>query len=458
MEKTAKLTDLDIRDIAEMVILKKYSPSCVLVNDKYEVVYFSGNTNRYLSQPVGVPNFNILKMVDESLLYTLSSALHTVAKQKTTVVCKGLQGKQNNADYSVDVTVMPVTAPSAREGLMMVVFEDRTPKEAEPEGKKPGANKKVDARIETLEQELRSTKEYLQTAIEELETTNEELTSTNEELQSANEELQSANEELETSREELQSTNEELATVNAELQTKIDDLSCVNNDLNNLLVSTEIGTIFLDSSLRIKRFTPSVAKIFNLINTDIGRPISDLTAKTTHEGIYADCGKVLATLNTIEKTIGVKSGDSFSMRILPYRTLENVIDGLVLTFTDITAIVNARENARLAAVVKDSNDAITLQDREGTILAWNRGASRMYGYTESEALAMNISSMIPDDRQKEYFKFVHAVFAGKEVDSFKTRRTAKDGRTLDVWLTVTVLNDSQGKPQSIATTERDIQN
>jgi len=196
----------------------------------------------------------------------------------------------------------------------------------------------MDARLQAMRQELQASREANQAIIEELEAANEELLSTNEEIQSANEELQSSNEELETTKEELQSTNEELMTVNAELQNKVEELSAINNDIDNLLAGTEIGTIFLDRALRIKRFTPSAAKLFNLIPTDIDRSLTDITSRIMYEHLEQDTQEVLATLQTKEMEIETREGGWFALRILPYRTRENVIAGVVLTFTDITRI------------------------------------------------------------------------------------------------------------------------
>jgi len=190
--------------------------------------------------------------------------------------------------------------------------------------------------VTDLEHELKSTKENLQSTIEELQTSNEELKSTNEELQSANEELQSANEELEASREELQSINEELMTLNAEHNDKLEEFSRVNNDMNNLLVSTEIATIFLDNDLRIKGFTPAVTRIINLIKTDIGRPVSDMVTNLVYENLVKDVKEVLDTLIFKEMEIKDKNNLWYFMRILPYRTTDNIIDGAVITFIDIT--------------------------------------------------------------------------------------------------------------------------
>jgi two-component system CheB/CheR fusion protein len=299
---------------------------------------------------------------------------------------------------------------------------------------------------------------------------------------------------METSKEELQSTNEELETVNSELSSKVEELSRANNDLNNLLASTDIGTIFLDTDLKISRFTPVITRLFNLIQSDIGRPITDITSKTRYQDISKDSLHVLDTLMTIEKDIESLDNNWFQMRVMPYRTLDNVIDGVVITFFDITEIKKARviledsqkflENKiqeriadlkqlneklkqeiaerknseaglrRLATVVEDSNDTVTVQDLGGNILAWNRAAERMYGWSGAEAMKMNIRDIIPKDKHQEALDLVKK--SDKEIPSFKTRRITKEGRLIDIWLVVTKLVDGSGRITSIATTERDI--
>jgi two-component system CheB/CheR fusion protein len=310
-------------------------------------------------------------------------------------------------------------------------------------------------RAEELERELRSTKEYLQTTIEELETSNEELKSTNEELQSSNEELQSTNEELETSKEELQSVNEELVTVNSEHEVKLEELAKSNNDLANLLASTDVGILFLDLDLRIRRFTPTVTEVINLIPTDLGRPLGHIVSNLGEDLVH-HARKVLDTLVLTTKEVRGKDGRWYLMGVKLYRTVENAVDGIVMTFVDLTEQKRMQFLERLATVVRDSNDAITLQDSEGRILAWNRGAERMYGWSETEALAMNIEEIVPKDKRQETLSYVKALAAGEVVESFETQRITKDGRRLDVWLTVTNLAEEEGKPAMIATTERDI--
>ena len=239
-----------------------------------------GKTDKYLVTPTGKASFNVLNMAREGLRFKLSTALHNAVRQKKITVYEALRVKSNGGSRVIDLTVRPLTEANLKENFMLVMFEDKTPPETFiAEKGKMKAKEESDPIVVSLEQELVSTKEHLQTTIEELETSNEELKSTNEELQSVNEELQSTNEELETSKEELQSTNEELVTVNTELQNKVDELSEANNDINNLLASTDIGTIFLDTELNIKRYTPAMTKIFNLIPTDVGRSIGDITPK-----------------------------------------------------------------------------------------------------------------------------------------------------------------------------------
>ena len=274
--------------------------------------------------------------------------------------------KTNGEFTLVDVTVRPLAADAdAEPSLFLVVFEESPQENAvaadsPPDGAADGGG--VDARIAALKQELRAKEEYLETANEELATSNEELKSSNEEMQSVNEELQSTNEELETSKEELQSLNEEMATVNAELQQKVADLSRANNDMNNLMAGTDIGTVFVDFDLRIQRFTPAVTQLINLISTDVGRPVGHIVSNLVgYDRLVEDVKAVLDTLVPIEVEVQTTAGAWHLLRIRPYRTLENVIEGAVITFTDITETRNVqaalRESEamrRLAAVVRDA--------------------------------------------------------------------------------------------------------
>ncbi|MDP1831561.1 MAG: PAS domain-containing protein [Geothrix sp.] len=281
-------------------------------------------------------------------------------------------------------------------------------------------------------------------------------------MQSVNEELQSTNEELETSKEELQSVNEELATVNAELQTKVLDLSRANNDMNNLMAGTGIGTVFLDYQLRILRFTPTATRMINLILSDVGRPVGHLVSNLVgYDGLVADTRAVLDSLIPKEVEVQTTEGRWYTMRILPYRTLDNVIEGAVITFVDITEMKHAQEALqktndllRLAVVVRDAHDAITVQDLEGRILAWNPGAVRLYGWSEAEALAMNVRDRIPEELRKEALALLRKLSQAEILEPYLAQRMTKDGSILKVSIISTALMNEAGQMYAIATTER----
>ena len=328
---------VSIRELAEKALLKEHTPACAIVNEKGQVLYIHGHTGRYLEPALGEASLDIVRMAREGLRLELATAMRKVSAQKTPIHYPGLQVKANGEVAAVDLLVQPVLEPTSMRGLIMVLFIDvPTPDESEAGEAGPALATDVDRRIAELERELRAKEEYLQTTIEELETSNEELRSTNEELQSSNEELQSTNEEMETSKEELQSVNEELTTVNVELQQKIDEFSRINNDMNNLLAGTGIGTVFVDEQMRILRFTPAATKTINLIQSDVGRPVSHIVSKLDYANLVEDIRAVLDTLIPREAEAQADDGQWYLVRILPYRTLENAIQGAVLTFVDIT--------------------------------------------------------------------------------------------------------------------------
>ena len=336
-----------LRELTEQAILRRTAPVAVLVNDNGDTLYQHGRTGMYLEPTPGEPGINnIVRMAREGLRRGLAAALHTAVVKKESIRSSGLSVKTNGGFTAVNLTVTPVDdIPGIKgDGQYLVILENApvsdvpaSPLLSEKGGVGPSRKKNVDAQISALKEELRSKEEYLQSTNEELETSNEELKSSNEEMQSVNEELQSTNEELETSKEELQSVNEELATVNAELQTKVADLSHAINDMNNLLAGTGIGTVFVDHQLRILRFTPAVTKIINLIQSDIGRPVSHIVDNLVGYGsLVADVKTVLDTLIPKDVEVQTRDGKWYALHIQTYRTLENVIEGAVITFTDIT--------------------------------------------------------------------------------------------------------------------------
>ncbi len=470
---TAFSIKLPLRELTEQTLLHEVVPCAALVNARGDILYLHGRTGLYLEPTPGETGVsNLLKMAREGLRPDLTTALRQAAVNRENVRRAGVRVKTNGAFTRVNLRVCPVTPDPTTKSetpLYLVVLEPAQPCEGEPAGPAHAAadgadasGTDTDARIVALKEELRSKEEYLQTSNEELETINEELKSSNEEMQSVNEELQSTNEELETSKEELQSVNEELATVNAELQTKVADLSRTNNDMNNLLAGTGIGTVFVDHRLRILRFTPDATQIINLILSDIGRPVGHILSNLVgYDRLVADTQAVLDTLIPKEQDVQTTAGVWYRMRIHPYRTLDNVIEGAVLTFVDLTEIVQAREALRrsedllrLAVVVRDAHDAITVQDLEGRILAWNPGAERLFGWSEAEALRMNVRDRIPEGLREEALTRVRQLSQAEVPEPFLTQRTTKEGRLLEVWLTASALMNEEGKMYAIATTER----
>lgn len=383
---------LSLRDLTEQALLRQVAPTGALVKSNGDILYLHGRTGMYLEPAQGeIGVNNILDMAREGLRRELVAGLNKAKKNKEIVSRTGLLVKTNENFAAVNLTICPLasrpesfcktqdqkgeSADLAEVTLFLVILEEPLPfnsnlsqqaKLADDEstavsGESEGTRE--NARIATLRQELWAKEEYLQTA-------NEEFKSTNEEMQSVNEELQSTNEELETSKEEMQSINEELTTVNAELQTKVADLARANNDMNNLLAGTGIATIFLDTNLHILRFTPNAAGIINLIQSDMGRPLNHIVSNLVeYKELTADCIAVLSTLIPKELKVQTRDGSWFVLRIRPYRTLDNVIEGVVLTFMDITAskreheeLHKANELLRLAVVERGANEAIPVRD------------------------------------------------------------------------------------------------
>jgi len=458
---------LSLRELTEQALLHLVAPAGALVNGQGDILYLHGRTGLYLEPAQGEAGINnILKMAREGLLRDLTTALHKAATSKKIVRCPGLQIKTDSHCTTVNLTVRPVatgfSSVSPEAPLYLISME-----EAEPENRKEKTSDRSeptldpDTRIAALKQELRAKEEYLQTANEELETSNEELKSSNEELQSVNEELQSTNEELETSKEELQSINEELATVNTELQNKVAELTRANNDMSNLLAGTGLATIFVDHNLRILRFTPAATQIINLILSDIGRPIGHIVTNLSgYDRLLPDAQAVLDTLVPKEIEVQSTEGKWYLMRIRPYRTQDNVIEGAVITFTDITetkaTLKYAEALRRLAVVVHDAYDATTVQSLDGHILVWNPAATRMYGWSESEALTMNVGDLIPESQREEAVATMRQLSRAEILKPYRMQRVTKDGRIVEVMITATTLVNETGNVYAITTTERSI--
>ena len=330
----------------EKVLLRDHTPACVIINEQNEIVYFYGRTGKYLEPSPGPPSNNLFSLTRQGLRIELRTAVQSAIRTQKAVVREGVSIEYEEQIQLVNLIVRPLSEIDDDGSLLMIIFQDVSSvnipvsEERESEG---------GAIVQQLEDELRTVKEHLRSTIEELETSNEELKSANEELLSMNEELQSSNEEMQTSKEETYSINEELETVNAELRSKIEELDAAKNDTQNLFESTRIATVFLDLSLRIKKFTPTATSVFNFIETDIGRPITDISLSLEEVDIVADAKKVMQSLIPIEREIRL-AGENvyYKMRILPYRTVENAIDGAVITFVDNTNLHLARDRAEQA--------------------------------------------------------------------------------------------------------------
>ncbi len=379
-----------IPDLIETMLLEQYAPASVIVNGRGEIVYIHGRTGTYLEPAPGQPNLILVNMAREGLRYDLVAALNQVTIEEREVLREGVRVKTNGTFVLVDLTVKRIDEPESLRGLYQVTFSS---KPAEPSGpikeKKKATGKREVAPSPNVLQELRYTKQRLQHTIEELQASNEELKSANEELQSGNEELQSTNEEMETSKEELQSLNEELLTVNAELQGKIDELAMTNDDLDNLLNSNEIATIFLDNDLNIKRFTPEAKRIINFITTDVGRPLTDMSSRLTDDRLIEDAQKVLRTLVFHEGQVRATDGEWYVIRILPYRTARNTIDGLVITFLNITvakiAEIAAREAQEFAeSIIQTVRQPLVVLDGQLRVVMANQAFYRTFQLSASE--------------------------------------------------------------------------
>jgi two-component system CheB/CheR fusion protein len=332
-----RVRELSVPQLAEKSLLERYAPPCAIVNEAGDILYIHGRTGKYLEPAPGEARWSIYEMAREGLNLELPSAIRKAAYGNKEITREGLQVKTNGEVQPINLTVRPVGESEAMRDLFLVLFEDLAPPPPTrtPRKKRVGPEKQTDKRVAELEQELKHIRESHQITVEELETSNEELKSTNEELQSTNEELQSANEEMETAKEELQSLNEELVTVNTELQEKNAELARTNNDMKNLLDSIEVPTVFLDNDLRIQRFTAHATKVISLIHSDVGRPITDIATSILYEDLAKDAEEVLRTLTLKEAEVKTKKGKWYLLRMLPYRTVDNVIAGVVIAFLDI---------------------------------------------------------------------------------------------------------------------------
>ncbi|MFC0340758.1 CheR family methyltransferase [Paracoccus niistensis] len=386
--------------------MERHNPAFVVIDEAHNVLHFSGQMGRFLAPASGAASLNLLQLAHPVLRAELRAALGRASEHGEPVEVSGLEIGSNGHRLRVDLIVEPRSPMAGSQQGFLVVFKDcgASPDPGRTSSIDPGSR---DEHLRRLEDELRLTRDRLQATIEELESTNEELKSSNEEYQSLNEELQSANEELETSKEELQSVNEELTTVNGELAHRVQELGRANSDLKNFLESTQIATLFLDSELRVTNFTPAIVDIFHLVESDEGRPIAHIKARVGYDGLAEDARRVLRTLAPVEREIDNPDTHArYIARVLPYRSTDNFIAGVVVTFVDVTARREAEERLRRSeerfrAIVETARDyAIFTTDTAGRIETWPPGAEQVFGWSEDEAVGRPMDiTFTPEDRE-----------------------------------------------------------
>jgi two-component system CheB/CheR fusion protein len=415
-----------IQVMADNLLLKSFSPPAVLINSKGDILYINGRTGMYLEPAAGKAAMNVYAMAREGLRYELSISVRKAIKDKKEVIRRGLKVKTDGDFRYIDLTVTPISQPDALQGLLMVLFREVAGAGKQSDRERKTVPSRVNQeRIITLEAEIQSLREYLQGVIEEMQASQEALISTNEELQSTNEELQSTNEELTTSKEEMQSLNEELMSVNAELQMKNDELTTNSNDMKNLLDSTDIATLFLDRDLNVRRFTPQATRIFKLLPGDRGRSITDIVTDLQYPGLVGDIRGVLETL--VLKNIQVPTNDGrwYMVRIMPYRTFDNILDGVVITFSDLI-LTNPLEaslrqsESRFTGIVETASEGIMIIDRSGMITYANASAGRLLGMPRAAVMGR-----MYNDRAWKVTSLDMVMYPG---DGFPVGRTAKSGK------------------------------
>ncbi len=441
-------------------ILEEYLPPCVVVNPALQVVHVIGDVNEYLKIKPGKIKFDILQLVENQIKIALSSALRKCFEENLEIRYSNLTLDESTPPKNIDLILRPITFQKTQSNYCIIIFDSHSgPKPMSSEVIEYKHDENRDRKLVELEQELEFTRENLQSSIEQLETSNEELQATNEELLAANEELQSTNE-------ELQSVNEELITLNSEHQSKINELSELYNDMNNLLSSTEIGTIFLDRDMRIRKFTPACQKIINLMAADKGRPISHISHRFPTDVLlqkYAE--EVLDTLIPIERNVRTITEDhkSYLIKFLPYRTLENHIQGVVITFVDITELKKAEEVAKKkeedilaslstrAEILDNVPDAVIACDINFKIISWNRSAQLIFGYSEEEVLQRDFFALLKPFLNEEERKANKENIIKNEHITGHSQAKSKWGNLINVYLIKDVLFDKMGKPEKIVT-------
>jgi two-component system CheB/CheR fusion protein len=433
-------------------LIERLAPPSVLVTHNHDIVHLSPSAGRFLQLAGGEPSRNLLHSVQAELRLDLRAALYQAGQRREEIVLPAMPLPVAGGTVMTAVRVIPVE--ESGELLFLVLFEVQAMggESAEAKAERLQADplaRHLDAEIERLKAQLRDT-------VEQYEASTEEHKASTEELQAMNEEMRASTEELETSREELQSINEELSTVNSELKNKVEQLSRANSDMQNLMDATQIATIFLDRELRIMRFTPTAVKLFNLIPGDLGRPLSDMASELHYPELGDDALRVLERLAPIEREVGQADGNWYLARLVPYRTAEDRIAGVVFTFIDMTERKRSEEMRMwLSAVVSATTDAIISFSLDQTILSWNNGAQRLFGYGPEEAIGRNLQMLATQDGDDPRH-LVQEIGAGRALENVETVRRRKDGSQVHVAVSASPIKDSRGEVVAGTILARDI--
>jgi len=438
----------NIQTLTDQLLLQQFSPASVLMTDKGDILYITGSTGKFLEPAAGKANMNIFAMAREGLRNELPMALRKVMQNYQKLFLRNVKVGTNGGALLVNITIQQIEKPLTLKGKILVIFTDVSKEEIK--SLKQKTVKIPDNALKgELDYELQRAKEELQSTREEMQTSQEELQSTNEEMQSTNEELQSTNEELTTSKEEMQSLNEELHTVNAELQSKIDDTARVNNDMNNLLNSIDIATLFLDREFKIRQFTYSATKIFKLRPGDIGRPFTDQVTDLNYPELDQDAREVLRTLVFIEKAVTTLDGRWYNIRIMPYRTSEDKIDGLVITFVDITKskqLENALQKSQmtLRSFIQAVPSVILGLSSEGKVIEFNPEAEKLFVCKRDDVMSKKyVDLFIPELSRKQVEADMKKLLAGELPNRFENLVKALNGVQLKIeWSAHQLLDDN----------------
>jgi two-component system CheB/CheR fusion protein len=469
----------NLTELTRKILLEEYAPAAVVINRRYEVLHYSGPTHLYLRQPGGPPSHDLLTLALAALRPRIRAAAIKAINEAARVDVGGIRIKRAGHSAQVRLAVQPLPGKLAEEQLLLVIFQDE-PALPQAAGADDEQAKTDENLVRQLEYELKTSREELQSTIEELESSNEELKASNEEVMSMNEELQSTNEELETSKEELQSLNEELSTVNSQLRDKVDELEDSNNDMTNLLASVDNATLFLGVDRTIQRFTPSATRLFNLIATDIGRPIDHITAHFEDPELKRDIERVLQDLAPCEREVSRDNEQWFLRRITPYRTGDNRISGVVLTLTEITSIKRAELDLRnltahleqrvsegsaqlqhernfIDAILNTVGALILVVDTEGRVARFNTACNTTTGYDFAEFQgSTKWQNLIPADEQDGVRRINDRLRAGEDHIQHENHWIRRDGSMRLISWCNSVLRDEAGQVQYLIGTGIDI--